>query len=157
MGFKLAGLAINENFKGNQSELFRILNLGDYKFVKECRFHDAWHFFEEDEVGIGYFGTGTFISGGTTLVTNSPLLKKASETRAILAFYIYDTTSTYCFDFFEAGKWVRSKWFSDSDPNIDGSDNFGKLLPGEKGEGDEQTIIFNLISQILGMRIWDID
>jgi hypothetical protein len=119
--------------------------------------NETWHFYEEDEVAIGFFGTGTFISAGTTLVTNSPLLKKASEACAILAFYIYDTTGTYCFDYFEAGKWVRSKWFSDSDANIDGSDNFGKPLPGERGEADEQTIIFNLISQMLGIRIWDID
>jgi hypothetical protein len=157
MGFKLAGLAINENFKGNQSEVFRILNIGDYKFAGESRFHDAWRFFEDNEVGIGFFDKGTFVSAGTTLTTNIKLLKEASKARAILAFYMYDTTGTYCFDYYEAGKWVRSKWFSDSDANIDGSDNFGELLAGERDEGDEQTVIFNLISQMLGMSIWDID
>ena len=90
-------------------------------------------------------------------MTNDKLLKNASANLSILAFYINDTTSTYCFDFYSKGEYLRRKWISYSDKNIDSSENFGELLSAEKEEEDDLDIIFKLISSILGKGFYEIE
>ncbi len=158
MGWKLSGIIINKNFENNIVELFSLLQLQDFDLEKESSFKEETSQFKDDnKLSIGFFGNGTYLSTDVHLLTNDNLLKAASSGLTILAFYIYDTTSTYCFDWFSNGQYLRRKWISHSDKNIDSSENFGDLLLIEKQEDDDLDIIIGLISSLLGKSFYDID
>ena len=89
-------------------------------------------------------------------MTNDVLLSKISLYGKIISFYVDDTTDTYCFDFYENGKYLRKKWISVSDKGIDSSDNFGGLLVEEKDENDHFEIIIKIISSVIGIRFYEI-
>jgi hypothetical protein len=131
--------------------------LEDFDLEKETTFEaETLEMLEDLYLSIGFFGSGTYLSTGVELLTNGELLKEASTNFSILAFYINDTTSTYCFDFFSKGEYLRRKWISYSDTNIDSSENFGELLSTEKEENDDLEIIFKLISSLLKKPFYDI-
>lgn len=158
MGWKLSGLAIDKDFSQNPERLLALLNINNFILVRESTFEEETaDYYENEAIGVTFFEKGSFLSAGFNLITDSDLLTKASLNQRIIAFYINDTTSTYCFDFYSDGKYIRSKWFSSSDPGIDTSTNFGELLEEEKQETDELEIIFNLIGAIIGKRFYDIE
>lgn len=97
MGWKLTGIAIDENFARDFRELFELLNIENFKFEKNSSFEEeTFEILENDRVSFGFFGQGTLLSTGIDLMTNDELLKKASINHRIIAFYVNDTTSTYC-------------------------------------------------------------
>jgi hypothetical protein len=158
MGWKLSGIVINKNFENDIAELFNLLQLEDFELEKESSFEEETsHFKDDNKLSIGFFGSGTYLSTDIHLFTNDKILKEASSDLTILAFYIYDTTSTYCFEWFSKGEYLRKKWISYSDKNIDSSENFGDLLPIEKQEEDDVDIIIGLISSLLEKDFYDID
>ena len=158
MGLKLSGIVINKNFESDITELFSLLSLEDYDLQKETTFEvETSQIMENDNLSIGFFGNGTYLSTDVHLLTNDNLLKSASSNLTIIAFYINDTTSTYCFDWFTNGEYLRRKWISYSDKNIDSSENFGEILPAEKKESDYLDIIFDLISLLLDKSFYEID
>ena len=158
MGWKLAGIAINKNYSDNLQKLFDILGIENPKLKKQIDFEDGTSdFLEDGNITVGFFGNGTFISSDFTLMTNDKVLTTASINKKICAFYIYETTGTYCFDYFENGKYLRKKWYSDSDEGIETVDNFGNELEVEKTETDPMEIVLNLIGEIIQKRFDDID
>ncbi len=158
MGWKLAGIAINKNYSDNHQKLFDILGINNFQLKKQTDFEAGTSDFCEDgKITIGFFGSGTFISSDFKLMTNDTLLTAASIDKKICAFYIYETTGTYCFDYFENGKYLRKKWYSDSDEGIETADNFGDELDVEKTETDPMEIALNLIGEIIQKRFYDID
>ena len=158
MGWKLTGIVIDKNFEKDLVELFNLLDLDDFDLEKETTFEDERsEMLENDKLAVGFFGNGTYLSTGVDLMTNDKLLKSASTNLTILAFYINDTTSTYCFDFYSKGEYLRRKWISHSDKNIDSSENFGELLSAEKEEEDDLDIIFKLISSLLDKSFYEIE
>jgi hypothetical protein len=158
MGWKLAGIAINKNYSDNHQKLFDILGIKNPKLKQQIDFENGTSDFCEDgNITIGFFGNGTFISSDVTLMTNDNVLTTASIDKKICAFYIYETTGTYCFDYFENGKYLRKKWYSDTDEGIETADNFGKELEVEKTETDPMEIALNLIGEIIQKRFYDID
>lgn len=151
------GIAIDKNYSNNHNELFDLLGIKNPKLEREITWEDGTiDFWEDNNIAIGFFEKGTFISSDTQLIADDELLRTASKNKSILAFYGYDTTSTYCFDFFQKGQHIRKKWFSHSDDNIDQSENFGDLLEPEKIDDDHLETIFNLIGDILGKRFYNI-
>ena len=158
MGWKLTGIVIDKNFENDLVELFNLLELDDFDLEKETTFEDETsEMLENDNLAVGFFGNGTYLSTGVDLMTNDKLLKNASTNLTILAFYVNDTTSTYCFDFYSKGEYLRRKWISYSDENIDSSENFGELLSAEKEEEDDLDIIFKLISSLLDKGFYEIE
>jgi len=158
MGWKLTGIVIDKNFENDLVELFTLLELTDFDLERETTFEEEiTQMLEDENVAIGFFGKGTYLSTGVTLVTNDELLKNASKDVSILAFYVNETTSTYCFEFYSDGNYLRRKWVSYSDKNIDSSENFGDLLPSEKEEEDDLEIIFKLITSLLGKNFYEIE
>jgi hypothetical protein len=156
MGWKLAGIAMSESYENRFADLSTLLDLDDFTFDQASQFEEQrLGFVEDDEFVIGFFGTGTLLFCGTTLMTNDALLQRASVTGKVLAFYVYDTTSTYCFDYFENGRKLITKWVSYCDKNIDSSANFGVIPPTCKVEDDGETI-FNMIGYVLGKHFYKI-
>jgi len=158
MGWKLTGIVIGKNFEKDLVGLFDLLQLDDFDLEKETTFEDETsEMLENDNLAVGFFGNGTYLSTGVDLMTNDKLLKSASTDISILAFYVNDTTSTYCFDFYSKGEYLRRKWVSYSDKNIDSSENFGELLSAEKEGEDDLNIIFKLISSLLDKGFYEIE
>jgi hypothetical protein len=158
MGFKLTGIAIDKNFEKDLAELFGLLNISDFSFEKNSTFdEETFDILDDDNISIGFFGKGTFISTGIELMTNDELLKSASKNQRIASFYVSDTTSTYCFDYYFKGEYLRKKWISHSDKNIDSSDNFGEPLPCEKDADDDLDNVLNVISFMLGKNFYEIE
>jgi len=89
-------------------------------------------------------------------MTNDLILKSASLTCNILAFYVNDTTSTYCLDYFEKGEHTISKWVSYGDPNIDGASDFG-TIPPDCIKPDALETVFGFIGKILGQGFYQIE
>jgi len=158
MGWKLTGIVLDKNFEKDLVGLFTLLELNDFDLDKETTFEEETsEMLENENLAVGFFGNGTYLSTGVDLMTNDNLLKIASNDISILAFYVNDTTSTYCFDFYSKGQYLRRKWVSYSDKNIDTSENFGELLLAEKEEGDDLEIIFRLISSLLDKGFYEIE
>jgi hypothetical protein len=158
MGWKLTGIVIDKNFENDLVELFNLLELEDFDLEKETTFEsETSEMLQNDNLAIGFFGNGTYISTGVDLMTNDKLLKSASTNLTIIAFYVNDTTSTYCFDFYSKGQYLRKKWVSYADKNIDSSENFGEFLSAEKKEEDDLEIIFKLISSLLDKDFYEIE
>jgi hypothetical protein len=158
MGWKLAGIAINKNYSDNHQKLFDTLGIKNPKLKKQMDFEDGTsEFLEDGNIIVGFFGNGTFISSDTTLMTNDDVLTIASLNKRICAFYVYETTSTYCFDYFENGKYIRRKWYSDTDESMVPENNFGDELDIEKTDTDPMEIVLNLIGDIIQKRFYDID
>ncbi len=158
MGWKLAGIVIDKNFEKDLAGLFDLLNITEFELEKDSTFEDeVFEILETDILSIGFFGNGTFFSTGVELMTNERLLRNASTHYKIVAFYVNETTSTYCFDYFSKGEYLRKKWISYSDKNIDSSENFGEMLSVEKDEDDDLNIIFKLISSLLGKDFYEIE
>src|SRR4051812_13081284 len=132
MGWKLSGIVIDKNFENDISDLFSLLHLEDYNLERETTFEDETsEMLDYSNLSVGFFGKGTYLSTDVHLLTNDSVLKSASSNLTIIAFYINDTTSTFCFDWFSNGEYLRRKWISYSDKNIDSSENFGDMLPAE--------------------------
>lgn len=158
MGFKLTGIVIDKNFEKDLPELFELLNINDFAFEKDSTFdEESFDILEDENLSIGFFGKGTFLSTGITLMTSDELLKAASKNHRIASFYVNDTTSTYCFDYFYKGEYLRKKWISHSDKNIDSSSNFGEQLPCEKDTDDDLDNALNVISFVLDKNFYEID
>ena len=158
MGWKLSGIVINKNFENNITELFSLLGLEDFDLENESTFEEETsEMLDVDNLSVGFFGNGTYLSTDVNLMTNDSLLKSASSNLTIIAFYINDTTSTYCFDWFLNGEYLRRKWISYSDKNIDSSENFGEMLTAEKNENDDMNIIIDLVSSLLDKNFYDIN
>ena len=158
MGWKLTGIVINKSYDKNIIGLFDLLDILDFDLVKDSTFEEEIsQILENDKLSIGFFGSGTFLSTGIELMTNEEVLKKASSNQNLLAFYVNETTSTYCFDYFSNGQYLRRKWISYSDNNIDSNSNFGDKIQIEKDEEDDMEIIFKLIGQLLGKGFYEID
>ncbi len=158
MGWKLTGVVIDKNFENDLAELFALLELEDFDLEKESTFeNETLEMLENENLSVGFFGKGTYLSTGVNLMTNDKLLKSASSNLTILAFYINDTTSTYCFDFYSKGEYLRRKWISYSGKNIDSTENFGEFLSIEKSEANDTEIIFKLISSLLDKDFYEIE
>lgn len=158
MGWKLTGIIIDKNFENDLAGLFSLLELEDFDLERESTFEaETLEMLENENLSVGFFGKGTYLSTGVNLMTNDKLLKNASLNLTILAFYINDTTSTYCFDFYSKGEYLRKKWLSYSDKNIDSTENFGEFLSVEKSEDDDTEIIFKLASSLLGKDFYEIE
>ena len=152
------GIAMDKNYSDDHNSLFKLLGIRNPKLEKEITWEDGTiDFWEKNNIAVGFFENGTFISSDTEIMADEELLRVASKDKRILAFYCYETTDTYCFEYFQNGQHIRRKWFSDSDDNIDQSENFGTLLAPEKIDDDHLETIFNLIGSILGKPFYDID
>jgi hypothetical protein len=158
MGFKLAGIAINKDFSKDLTSLLKILAIENFVLDDKSTFDEEnLEILEDNFFSVAFFEKGTFLSTGITLMTNDTVLAKASLNHKIVAFYINENSSTYCFDFFENGSYIRKKWISLADKNIDSSDNFGELLEQEKAEKDNLEIIFEIISSVIGKEFYEIE
>ena len=158
MGFTLCGLAVEKNFSYDIGSLLGHLNIRNNKALGESTFDEInLKISDDDRIAVGFFGNGTLLMTGIEFMTNDKLLTVFSADQSIVAFYINDITSTYCFDFYRNGECVRKKWISLSDEGIDSTDNFGLILEVEKLEGDDQGVIFKLISSLLGVDFFEIE
>jgi len=158
MGFRLCGIAVDKNFSGKFPILFKRLNIGNYKALGEIGFDDLTrHISEDDRIAVGFFGKGTLLMTGIQLMTNDALLSAFSTKQSVVAFYIDEVTSTYCFDFYRDGQYLRKKWISLTDKNIDSSDNFGPFLEIEKSESDNLEVIYKLIGSLLNIDFYEIE
>lgn len=157
MGWKLAGLAIKKNFSDRIPDLFNLLQANAFTLIEASTFEEqSVRIFEDNEIAVGFFGGGSLVFTGIEIITNDKVLKAASVASSILAFYINDTTGTYCLDYFENGEHVICNWASSGDPNINGSSNFGKIPLSCNGVDDLDTV-FNFIGQQLGQRFYEIE
>lgn len=159
MGWKLCGLAINKDFRNDVDSLFNLLKIKNYKLEKESCFEDETiDILEDSEIVVGYFDKGTLLFTEIELMADdNNILTAASLNHAIIGFYINDTTSTYCFDYYKNGEYVRKKWLSFSDAGIDDKENFGPFLEQEKTETDHLQLIFDIISSTIGKNFYEID
>ena len=76
-------------------------------------------YFERRNYAIAHCTNGTIIFHDDT-ATDDELLEILSVvfTCPILSVYINSMTDTFCFDYFQDGKRIRTSWFSDVQPEI---------------------------------------
>lgn len=157
MGWSLSGLVINKTFDKDSKKVLDFLKIKDSQKAIRISFEEAsTHFWPDEKIVIGFFGKGTLIFSGIALMTDEERLTNASKTGDILSFYINDNNATYCFDYYSQGSYLRRKWVSETDEDVNKTGSMGELLSFENIDEDPQEEAFKAIEQIMGQSFYEI-
>jgi hypothetical protein len=155
MGNKLQGIAFNSSL--SEKELLKALEISNIKNKNEISFEELTSdFLGNYTIGVYKSVKGIIVFSDENIMTDESLLSRLSKRKNFLnkgksiGFYIYDTTSTYCYDLFVNGKQVTQHYISKQESDDFESDNFGIPEKIKSEPIDLTENIFNLISDIIG-------
>jgi len=155
MGYKLQGIAFNKVL--SEKELLETIQVSTLKSKSEISFENLTSdFLGKYFIGVYVTKKGTIVFSDSDLMTDSSILSKISKRKGFLkngksiGFYVYDTTSTYCYDLFSNGKHITQCYLSEIESEDFGADNFGVPEGINAKNIDISQNIFNLISDIIG-------
>lgn len=155
MGYKLQGIAFNKIL--SEKELLETIQVSTLKSKSEISFENLTSdFLSKYFIGVYKTKKGTIVFSDSDLMTDSSILSKISKRKGFLkngksiGFYVYDTTSTYCYDLFLNGKHTTQCYLSKIESEDFGADNFGIPEGINNKNIDLSQNIFNLISDIIG-------
>ncbi|MDR2221777.1 MAG: hypothetical protein LBE34_03455 [Flavobacteriaceae bacterium] len=149
MGYNIAGVVIDKNYRDQIEELEQILNK---KLVETevIDFKGASENWKEDDLCDIYFteqGTLVFLStenASTTFSATNQRVMSFVLTEVSMSFYISYTQNRFLLRkvLETEGEIVESK---------------GELLDFEEGESDKSELIYHLMEELLDVSFWDID
>ncbi len=149
MGFNIAGLLINKNYKNNLNELEEIIG-EKLIFDKEVVFEEGSENWKEANYCDIYYsekGTLIFLSMERS---GFEFYAKENDT---LSFVLSEMTMTFSVNYVKKGKLIRSIVESEGDL----LENEGTPLEFEKSEDDKSELIYYLFEKTLGESFYDID
>ncbi|MEH0155076.1 hypothetical protein V6R21_13100 [Limibacter armeniacum] len=149
MGFNIAGVVINKNYKDNLNQLNEDMGL-DFSKAEEITFEVASSNWKEEGICDAYF-----CEMGTILFMNHEnCLEGTSITNGInvFTFAMSEVTMTFLFSYYEGELLVREFMAHEGEKE----NELGEPLPSEAGT-DESGATFNQIGAVLGKSFWDID
>ena len=149
MGFNIAGVVLDENYKGRELEVAKDLGW-DLEFVGEISFEEASENWKDESICDFYFSEkGTLIFTSFEDATQAYAIKG----REVLTFCLSEMSMNFIINYSKSHEVVRSLIVSEDTIELDE----GAPLPEEKDEDDMSEVIRQCISNTLGEKWDDID
>lgn len=149
MGFNISGIAINKNYKDKLPEPARSIDLS-LAFDSEITYEEAAGNWKEDGICDIYFSDkGTLLFLPMDNCTDGYAVKG----QTVLTFALSETSMAFNLNYYKNDRFVREAMEFDGDRVTDEGDP----LPQENEEINVSGLAFQLIQEILGQKIEEID